>query len=142
MDTIPNKPKKNHLCTTALIFRDGKVLMGLRNYEKTGPLWTFPGGRCDIGETPENALKREVAEETGITDLIIKELVGEKEGAHTSSNGITDKVFIYHCLTKQEPTLMEPEKFSEWQWIDPNKFPDNLIDQKDKDFVNSIVSKL
>ncbi len=135
-----DKPKpKNHICAAALIVRDGKVLMGLREYEKGKPLWTFPGGRCDFGEKQEDGLMREVREEVGITDIVIKRFLGEKEGAYKRPDGVADLVSMYECITSQEPKLMEPDKFIEWRWIDPQQLPDNLIDLKDVDFIRKIL---
>lgn len=137
-----DKPKpKNHLCGAAIIMRDGKVLMGLREYDKGKPLWTFPGGRCDEGEQPADAVKREAAEEIGVSDLVIEEVLGEKDGAYTRPDGITDRVTIFQCSTKQEPRNMEPQKFLEWRWMDPDDLPENLIDQKDRDFLKTDISK-
>ena len=122
----------------ALIVRDGKILMGLREYEKGKPVWTFPGGRCEVNEETEAGLKREVEEEIGVTDLEIKRLLGEKKGVWTNQEGVTDQVFFYECATKQEPKLMEPQKFLEWRWIDLKTLPDNLIDVQDSKFVELI----
>lgn len=60
-----------NLCAVVLIGKNNQVLMGLREYKKGAPVWTFPGGRCNEDETIENALKREAGEEIGITDLTI-----------------------------------------------------------------------
>lgn len=51
----------------ALIDGDGRVLVQQRPPGKPmAGLWEFPGGKIDFGETPEAALRRELAEELGI----------------------------------------------------------------------------
>lgn len=51
----------------ALIDVDGRVLLAQRPEGKSmAGLWEFPGGKVEQGETPEEALIREVHEELGI----------------------------------------------------------------------------
>ncbi len=51
----------------ALIDEDGKILLAKRPEGKTmAGLWEFPGGKIDEGETPKEALVRELREELGI----------------------------------------------------------------------------
>lgn len=51
----------------ALIDADGRVLLAQRPAGKSMEgLWEFPGGKVEPGETPEEALIRELHEELGI----------------------------------------------------------------------------
>ena len=52
----------------AVLQREGKILIGQRKPEQSHPLkWEFPGGKVEPGESPEQALARELDEELGIT---------------------------------------------------------------------------
>ncbi len=52
----------------ALVDDDGRVLLAQRPEGKAmAGLWEFPGGKVEPGETPDDALIRELHEELGIT---------------------------------------------------------------------------
>jgi ADP-ribose pyrophosphatase YjhB (NUDIX family) len=51
----------------------GRILCVRMNYATRA--WTTPGGRVELGESPLDALKREVLEESGL-DVVPEELVG------------------------------------------------------------------
>lgn len=51
----------------ALIVREGQVLIGQRRADQPmALLWEFPGGKIEPGESPQQALVRELSEELGI----------------------------------------------------------------------------
>jgi 8-oxo-dGTP diphosphatase len=51
----------------AILESNGRTLIGQRTARQSHPLkWEFPGGKVEPGETPEQALARELEEELGI----------------------------------------------------------------------------
>ena len=56
-----------HVAAVALVDADGRILLAQRPEDKAfGGLWEFPGGKLEPGETPEEALVRELGEELEI----------------------------------------------------------------------------
>ncbi|HEX2255520.1 MAG TPA: NUDIX domain-containing protein [Afifellaceae bacterium] len=57
---------------SAVVLRHDAVLMARRGQPPFQDLWSFPGGHVEPGEGLEQALRRELAEETGIAvgDLV------------------------------------------------------------------------
>tara|TARA_B100001079_G_scaffold245388_1_gene233287 strand:- start:263 stop:661 length:399 start_codon:yes stop_codon:yes gene_type:complete len=60
--------KKIDVAAGILIDKNNRVLITQRNKGKLlKGFWEFPGGKLNIGENPEIALKRELEEELGIS---------------------------------------------------------------------------
>lgn len=55
--------RKTIQVVAAVIIKDGKVFATQRGYGEWKDWWEFPGGKIEVGETPEEALKREIREE-------------------------------------------------------------------------------
>lgn len=53
--------------TVAIIKKENKILLVKRNREPYKNTWMFPAGFVDYGEHPEETVKREVNEESGLT---------------------------------------------------------------------------
>ncbi len=47
----------------AIIHKEDKIFATQRGYGDFKDYWEFPGGKMEVGETPEEALKREIREE-------------------------------------------------------------------------------
>lgn len=67
--SIPSGKVKQITVSVGLVVRDNKVLMVRRSEPEVAGAhlkWEFPGGKVDFGETPEEAVVREIKEETGV----------------------------------------------------------------------------
>jgi ADP-ribose pyrophosphatase YjhB (NUDIX family) len=92
----------------AVIVREGKVLMLLRSdaCRNNRGMWTIPGGMVETSEGLEDAVRREVMEETGLHVTYVEFLcVSDRffDGEHWVS-------ILYRCGTEGEPSNIEPEK--------------------------------
>jgi ADP-ribose pyrophosphatase YjhB (NUDIX family) len=63
----------------AIFDKEGRILCVRMNYAMHA--WTTPGGRVELGESPLDALKREVLEESGL-EVVPEELVGVYSKPH------------------------------------------------------------
>ena len=55
--------KKSISVVAAIICKDGQIFATQRGYGNYKDWWEFPGGKVEAGETPEQALEREIREE-------------------------------------------------------------------------------
>lgn len=109
----PTPPKKQINVVGAVIVDDGKVLCAQRGPGALSGMWEFPGGKIEAGETPREALEREITEELHCT---VK--VGDEVAATTYDYpfGIVTLTTFYCDLIDGTPTLTE---HSEVRWEQP-----------------------
>jgi 8-oxo-dGTP diphosphatase len=104
------------VAAVALVDNDGRVLVQRRPPGKPlAELWEFPGGKVESGETPENALIRELREELAI------EVTGACLAPATfASHPLGDRhlvLLLYVCRKwSGEP---RPLAASELRWVRP-----------------------
>ena len=77
----------------AIIIKDGEVFATQRGYGEWKGFWEFPGGKMEEGETPQEALKREIMEELGI-EIKVGELITKIEYDYPTFHLSMDCFFV------------------------------------------------
>ena len=117
--------------------KDQKILVGQRpeNHSLAG-LWEFPGGKIEIGETPEQALKRELDEELGIEAQI-----GTLRLACTHSYGDVGIIILFYEVNywKGEPKAKHHLML---EWIYPQELKLRPIPEANKKILNDLFKAL
>jgi 8-oxo-dGTP diphosphatase len=105
----------------AIIERNGRFLIARRPEGKTLALkWEFPGGKVESGESPRDALHRELAEELGIVVEILQRL----SPVVYSCSDFSLRLIPYRCLiVSGEPVPVEHTAL-EWISVDDAVFYD------------------
>ena len=58
------------VAVAALAVKDGKILLVKRKYPPGAGKWSLPGGHVELGERLEEAVLRELKEETGVDGVV------------------------------------------------------------------------
>ena len=113
-------PQRPFLAVSAAILRGGKVLIVRRARKPALGVYTLPGGVVEAGETLEEAVRREVREETAL-DIEPVTLAGHREVVIRDAQGRTERHFVILCFAARwlsgEPQLND--ELDEARWIDP-----------------------
>lgn len=120
-----------------VIYNKNKFLIAKRNFQKSqGGLWEFPGGKVELGETNEDALKREIKEE-----LNIEIEVGEYLTTHI--HNYSDKIIELICYKAKiitgEIELLEHE---DYKFITTKDFNKYKFAEADEEILKEIIEKL
>lgn len=76
--------------------------------------WEFPGGKVDPGETPVEALRRELREELGVAVEVGPEMVGPDDGAWRLSRRYTMRLWLAQVIEGEPAPLVEHD---ELRWL-------------------------
>ena len=113
------RPKPPHYeVAVGLVYHDDKLLILKRSDDQMlGGLWEFPGGKLEAGETPQQAVKREIQEETGLDVSVGKKIAAVK---HAYSH-FSITMHAFRCdLLGEDAT---PRCDRPWHWIPESELP-------------------
>jgi len=105
---------------------------------KWGEKFTVPGGHVELGERAEEAIKREVKEETGL-DVEPVSLLLVQEAIYPE-NYIKHEHFIfmdYICMTKTSEVKLDGRELQGYLWVNPT----NALELDLEEYTRRFVSK-
>jgi len=116
MELHNNKPQ---IAVRAIILnKASKVLLIKRAKNSTfGDSWCLPGGKVDFGQTVEEALVREILEETSLV-CTNSEFLFYLDGLPDENLSMHFISLFFHCKVEGEVNL--DEESSDYVWIDLN----------------------
>lgn len=115
---------------------DGRVVVVSQN----GDSWSLPKGTLEKDETPEQAARREIKEETGLTDFVFIKNLGSYQRPTIAKGGVGEDTEhikeITLFLAKTEQTELKPidPHNPEALWVNPEDVSGMLTHAKDKEF--------
>ena len=121
-----------------------KILVVSQN----GDSWSLPKGHLEAGEDDLTATKREIGEESGVTDLTLVKLLGSYErraigpGGRGESMAELKTIVMFLFTTAQDDLSPTDPKNPEARWVDSRDVATLLTHAKDKEFFLEILSSL
>lgn len=101
---------KSITVVAAIIIRDNKIFATQRGYGEFKDSWEFPGGKLEPGETPQQALKREIWEELD-TEIEVGKLVNIVEYDYSKFHLI---MYGYLCTVKSGNLVLKEHEAARW----------------------------
>jgi 8-oxo-dGTP diphosphatase len=126
------------LVVAALIESDGKLLVcQRRRTDSFGLMWEFPGGKLEPGETPAQALARELQEELGVEARIGPELFRTRHQYSELGEAI-DLIFFSATVA---PADIRNQAFETMEWRRPQTLHELNFLPADREFVAMLSRK-
>ncbi|WP_040664410.1 NUDIX domain-containing protein [Nafulsella turpanensis] len=101
------------------------VLLIRRKQDPFKGSWAFPGGFMDINEVPEEAVKRELLEETGVQANHFVQ-IGAFAGLHRDPRHRTVSIGYISLLQGQLPVVAGGDDAAEARWFALDKLPEPM----------------
>lgn len=117
------------LTSDAVVFYNNEVLLIQRSAEPFKDMWAFPGGFVNEDETVETAASRELEEETGISDVELKQIYTFSNPNRDPRHRTVTVAFIGNLDNKVEPKAGDDAKNA--RWFNLNDLPPLAFDHEE-----------
>jgi len=107
---------------------------------KWGDKFSVPGGHIELGERAEDAIKREVKEETGLDVEPVSLLLVQEAIYPENYNKHEHFIFMdYICITKSSEVKLDGRELQEYFWMKPTKALKLDLEEYTRNFVNKYL---
>lgn len=131
-----HSPDISRYVSAGVVIRDGKVLMARRNPDDfLGGTWELPSGRVEPGENIDDALVREVAEETGLQVRSIGTIVGTFDYLSRSGRPTRQVNFVVE-VSDGPVRLTEHDAYA---WVGLDDLRDMTISSETRSIVEAVL---
>lgn len=110
---------------SGVILRGGKILLTKRGREPFKGWWDFPGGFMEKGETPEEAIRREIKEETGLT-VKAEKLLGIYPGVYPQEFNPVPILTVVYLLSSKSGVVRPMDDVEEGRWFSVSDLPKKI----------------
>ena len=125
------------IVVAALIKAEGKLLVcQRRRTDSFGLMWEFPGGKLEHGETPSEALARELQEELGVVAQIGPEIFRTRHRYFELGEAL-DLIFFAATVV---PADISNRAFETMEWRTPSALPELNFLPADRELVEKLRS--
>lgn len=129
-----NRPIR--LVVAALILRGDEVLICQRRPDQPlGSKWEFPGGKMEAGESPEQALRRELQEELGI-DATISTRIAHIRHNYRSGGAVDLQFFVVNEYSGEITNII----FQDIRWCPLRNLPQYDFLTADRNLVRDLAA--
>lgn len=110
---------------------DLKVLLVQRGKPPFEGAWAFPGGFVNVGEAPRDAARRELEEETNITEVLLEQLHAFGEPGRDPRGHVVSVVYLAVTLMDARPRGEAGSDAAQARWWSVDDLPPLAFDHAD-----------